>query len=971
MKDDHAASPPDGGHSPWEADEPILAPPFDFRSLLEAVVARWRWVLAHSLLFLFLGLVAALALLRPSYSVLVQLSRYEPPLASDAFKPEPLTTSALFGMISSPDALRKAGSELTPPLSADQMASRLTLAEDRNSELISVTATGRTPAEAIALANLFSRQSVQFTQAMQQDEAREAGRLIAQQLATSEADGAKVRQQLAAIEGLRAAKAQALRVMANAPSATKVDSAEITRLQEKTQAARDELADLEARYTDAHPLVREQTARLAALEAQLLVAVKASQSDAAAIQGGPPPAIDTVTADLSTGYDALALRLNTLETGHAELVARQRAIQLFATLPPGYLRVIHDATTGNVLARRNRLSIGVLALLSGMLGALGTIAAIAIRELLDDRLKTGADVRRVTRLPLLATLGNLEAMSPAHRTNWAFRTWTALQRKLSVSANHGMVCGFTSSGPGEGRSTWINLLSQSARQCGFTVLTISSSKADGAKSEAGEPGEGGAEAPPPRSGSPAFTTLVTSSPTQLMETLTAPNLSSFLNLSLPCGWIWNLDRRKEWQVALNSWRTVDKVVILVELPPVTDPETVLLAENMPNVIWLAESHKAEAAETIEQLETLRNARCRLVGAVLNREPALHSQRRLARWFGHRSSLLASLFGLLSGPASAQMLPAAAADPVPAQTQDAFGVIDPAQRAPWQQRLTLGPGDLLNLSVFGQPELSQTQVPVGPDGRISYLEAQNLMAAGLTIDEFRASLNRELGKFRSAPEVIVIPAAYRSKKYYVLGAVTKKGAFTLNRPTTIIEAVSEADGLEMGMTDHNLVPAADLSRSFIARQGKHLPVDFEKLFLAGDLSQNIPLEPDDYLYFPAGDRQQVYVLGEVRFPGTLVFSPQLSSLEAIAVRGGFSDRAWRKRLLVIRGSLSRPQAFVVDANDVLSAKAADFQLQPRDIVYVSSRPWIKGEDLLNDAAAAFVQSVVITATGLHVDPIGDR
>jgi protein involved in polysaccharide export with SLBB domain/capsular polysaccharide biosynthesis protein len=970
MKNDHASNNSDGRHSTPEADDLPLATPFDFGSLIAAVVIQWRRVATNGLLFLLLGLIAAVVILRPSFRVPVQLSRYALPLASDAFNAQPLTTPALVGMISSPDAIQKAASEMIPPLSAAQLTARLTLTEDRNSELITIMAVGKTPSDAVSLANAFALKAVQSTQIMQKDEAIEAGLLIARQLENSEADSARVRQQLADIESLRTAKERALRLTSSAPTAAKADTAEIARLEDKTQAARDELTDLQARYTDAHPLVREQKARLAALEAQLSQSVTAGKSDGTASLA---PETAQASADQSTGYDALAFRLNNLESSHADLVARQRAIELFVTHPPGYLRMMYAATADNVVAQRNRLSIVVLALFCGALGALGTMVFIATRELLDDRLKTGADVKRVTHLPLIATLGNLDKMSPANKASWAFRTWTALQRNLSESPNHGMVCGFTSATPGEGRSTWIDLLSKCARQCGFTVLTISSSEAVGKKADEG-PAAGNADEPrSPGAGSTALATLATTGPAELMERLTASSLAPSVNLPLPGGWVWDLDRRKQWQRALNSWKAIDNVVILVELPPVSDPETILLAENMPNLIWLAESHKANASETIEHLETLRNARCRLVGAVLNREPGSSSKPRLARWLGHRSTLLASAFGLMASSASAQALAPApdAADAVPAQTQSAFAVVDPSQRAPWQQRLTLGPGDLLNLSVFGQPELSQVQVPVGPDGRISYLEAQNIMAAGLTIDEFRAALNSELGKFRSAPEVIVIPYEYRSKKYYVLGAVARTGTFNLNRPMTIIEAVSQAGGLETGVTDHNLAIQADLSRSFISRQGNHLPVDFEKLFLQGDLSQNIPVEPGDYLYFPSGDRQQIYVLGEVRFPGTLVFSPQTSTLEAIAVRGGFSERAWKKRLLVIRGSLDHPQAFVVDANDVLSAKTADFQLQPRDIVYVSSRPWIKAEELLNDAAAAFVQSAVITATGLHVDPIGDR
>jgi protein involved in polysaccharide export with SLBB domain/capsular polysaccharide biosynthesis protein len=956
--DDPGPAGQDSRESFPEGEDETIAPPFDFRSLLEAVAARWRWVAAIGILSLLVGLGASLAILRPTYQASVQLSHNASPLDLDAFKSDPPAMPELYGMISSPDALQKAGSELTPPISGDQLAGRLVLTEDRTSELITVTATGRSPSGAVALANLFSLGAVRSTQVGQRENAVEAGRLVAQQLAASEADSALARQQLAGIETLRAGKEQALRVNSSSPSAAKEDGAEIIRLQEKTQAARDELADLQARYTEAHPLVREQRARMSALEAQLLAAVNAGKLDSAASAPGLSPEAGSTAPDQSTGYDALVQRLGTLEAGHADLVARQRAIQLLRAHPPGYLRVMHNAEAVNVIARHNRLSIGVLSLLCGALGCLAAMVVLGLREILDDRLKTGADVRRVTGLPLLATLGNLDSMSPANQANWAFRTWTALQHRLSMSANHGLVCGITSSGPGEGRSTWIALLSKCARQCGFSVLTISSSEV-GVKGLTESPLEDKGDPLQSQAGdSGSFSALVTTSPDELLEKLSVPALTPSVNLPLPSGWIWDLDRRKQWQRALNSWRAIDNIVILVELPPVSDPETVLLAENMPNLIWLTESHRAGAAETTEQLETLRNARCRLVGAVLNRAPASRPARRMARWFGRRSSLLASIFGLMGGPASAQV-------------QAPFGVVDLGQRAPWQQRYTLGPGDLLDLSVFSQPELTQTQVPVGPDGRISYLEAQNIMAAGRTVDEFRAALNTELGKFRSAPEVIVIPASYRSKRYFMLGAVVTRGVFTLDRPRTLIEAVAQADGLEMEMSDHNLVSVADLSRSFIARHGRHLPVDFEALFLRGDLSQNIFLEPDDYIYFPAGDRQQIYVLGEVHFPGTLAFSPLTGTLEAIAVRGGFSERAWQKRLLVIRGSLNHPQSFVVNAADVLSGKTPDFQLEPRDIVYVSSRPWIDAEDLLDAAAAAFVQSAVITATGLHVDPIGDR
>ena len=203
----------------------------------------------------------------------------------------------------------------------------------------------------------------------------------------------------------------------------------------------------------------------------------------------------------------------------------------------------------------------------------------------------------------------------------------------------------------------------------------------------------------------------------------------------------------------------------------------------------------------------------------------------------------------------------------------------------------------------QQYAAERRQPVGPDGRVSYLEAQDLPAAGRTIDELRAAVDKELEKFRRAPRSMITPAAFNSKKYFMLGGVTERGVFTLERPITIIEAVAKARGLETGVSDRTTVELVDLSRSFLARQGKRMEINFEKLFQAGDLSQNIALEPNDYLYFPVANLKELYVLGEVQFPGPVPYNPGISTVSAISVRGGFTDRAWKKKLLVVRGSLN--------------------------------------------------------------------
>jgi protein involved in polysaccharide export with SLBB domain len=290
---------------------------------------------------------------------------------------------------------------------------------------------------------------------------------------------------------------------------------------------------------------------------------------------------------------------------------------------------------------------------------------------------------------------------------------------------------------------------------------------------------------------------------------------------------------------------------------------------------------------------------------------------------------------------------------------------PPKRAAWQQHLTLGPGDVLTLALVDMPETLHVDVPVGPDGRLSYLQAANVMAAGLTIDELRAKLEDELKKYYQTPRTIITPVAFRSKRYIVMGAVVTKGIYSFDRPTTVIEAIARAGGLETGLYAAKTVEMADLQRSFLVRHGQRMPVDFERLFQHGDLSQNIPLEPEDYLYFASANGNEIYILGEVATPGPVVFNSRPTVINAIAARGGFTSRAFKSRVLVVRGSLEHPQTFVIDTSRILSGNQVDFPLQPHDIVYVGQSPWVIAGEVIDLAAKSFVQSLIIQGSTLRI------
>jgi polysaccharide biosynthesis/export protein len=315
----------------------------------------------------------------------------------------------------------------------------------------------------------------------------------------------------------------------------------------------------------------------------------------------------------------------------------------------------------------------------------------------------------------------------------------------------------------------------------------------------------------------------------------------------------------------------------------------------------------------------------------------------------------------------------------AQTQpltNAFTISSPTELADWQKRLTLGPGDVLNINLYEQPESLRAGVTVGPDGRINYLQARDVLATGLTVDELREKLETALLKFYRPPlRAVVQPVAYNSKKYYVLGNVTAKGVFALDRPTTVLEAIARAKGFTTPPQRRSTLVLADLSRSFLIRKDaagafKRVPVDFESLFLHGDLTQNIPLAPDDYSYFPPTDVQDVYVFGEVLSPGPVPHGPEMSAMRALAGRGGFTPRAYKSHVLIVRGSLSQPQTIIVNTTDILGAKALDVKLQPRDIVYVSRKPWYKAEELLELAITSFLRSAIVYSVGEYMGPYID-
>lgn len=305
---------------------------------------------------------------------------------------------------------------------------------------------------------------------------------------------------------------------------------------------------------------------------------------------------------------------------------------------------------------------------------------------------------------------------------------------------------------------------------------------------------------------------------------------------------------------------------------------------------------------------------------------------------------------------------------PARAQEAASTNAAAPAAYGEEPYRLGAGDVLSIQLYGMPETLRPEVTVAPDGTISYLSAIGLDVRGRTITETRRRLEETLLAHYRKPQVIISPVGLVSKSYTVMGMVKRTGIFPMSQPITLIEALSRAGGTVSGLFDRRYVDLADLQRSFLLRGGKRMPVNFYKLMIEGDMSHNIALEPGDYIQIASALANDYYVLGAVKKPGREGFTEGASVMSAIAKRLGFEDTSYREHVLVVRGSMQAPETFVINTDAILKGSRPDFLLQPKDIVYVSNRPWQKVEDVLDNAVSSFVEASTAVWTGANVPVI---
>jgi len=167
----------------------------------------------------------------------------------------------------------------------------------------------------------------------------------------------------------------------------------------------------------------------------------------------------------------------------------------------------------------------------------------------------------------------------------------------------------------------------------------------------------------------------------------------------------------------------------------------------------------------------------------------------------------------------------------------------AQTAENDPSYKIGAQDVLNISVWKEPDLTQT-VPVRPDGKISMPLLNDVQAAGLTPTELRDHIAEALKKYVTDPVVTVIVTQINSERVYITGEVTHPGAFPLVPGMTILQALSSTGGF---------TNFANTKKIYMFRMvnGKRVdfPFNYKDVIHGKKLDENVVLQAGDTIVVP--------------------------------------------------------------------------------------------------------------------------
>lgn len=256
---------------------------------------------------------------------------------------------------------------------------------------------------------------------------------------------------------------------------------------------------------------------------------------------------------------------------------------------------------------------------------------------------------------------------------------------------------------------------------------------------------------------------------------------------------------------------------------------------------------------------------------------------------------------------------------------------------------IGPGDLLNITVYGRPELGSgggmaataaagaaTARPSGSrvdeTGCVRLPLIGSVALAGLSAAKAEEQLKVAYKPIIKEPWISIEVLEYRSRPLYLFGNFKKPGIVYMDRPLTLLQGIAQADGIDN---------SAALRSARLSRGGKVQPVDIYELLANGDQRQNIWLHPGDAIYLPDKSVEQVFIFGAVNKAGQVaMINGQLSLAQAIAASTPLSSGYDFKHVRIIRSlSPTKGELLVVDFDRIMRGQAPAFMLANGDIIYL--------------------------------------
>lgn len=212
-----------------------------------------------------------------------------------------------------------------------------------------------------------------------------------------------------------------------------------------------------------------------------------------------------------------------------------------------------------------------------------------------------------------------------------------------------------------------------------------------------------------------------------------------------------------------------------------------------------------------------------------------------KWAGSLLVLLPFLLPSIAPAQESSSKPQKSAKVLMARNTD--GSIDVRSSSTDDPNYLIGPQDVLDISIWKEPDLTRT-VPVRPDGQISLPLLNDVQAGGLTPNQLAAEITERLKKYITDPQVTVIVTAINSQRIYVLGEVTRAGAYLLLPGMTVLQALSTAGGFTQ---------FAKVKNIYVLRQenGKQVkyPFNYKDVVNGKKPQQNTLLKAGDTIVVP--------------------------------------------------------------------------------------------------------------------------